>query len=112
MKLTLNILCMQLLYIATLVFLWITSESKRSFPAGQGLNLVDRKGENYSNTMVTKTKLEKRKVKKCSAEGTGRARLKVLYQNGGNITHTHKMLEQIEGMLDSVRPHCFFMAEN
>ena len=112
MKLTLNIICMQLLYIATLVLLWITSESKRSFPAGQGLNLVDEKGENYSNTMVTKTKLEKRKVKKCSAEGTGRARLKVLYQNGGNITHTHKMLEQIEGMLDSVRPHCFFMAEN
>ena len=74
--------------------------------------MVDKQGDNYSDTMVTKTKQARRNNTKCSAEGTGRARLKVLYQNGGNIIHTHEILEQIEGMLDSVRPHCFFMAEN
>ena len=62
--------------------------------------------------MVTKTKQAKRDAKTYSANGTGRARLKVLYQNGGNVKHTHQMIEQIETMLDSVRPHCFFMAEN
>ena len=86
MKLTLRHICMQLLCIATLVLLWISSEPKRAIP-GQQLISVDKQGDNLSDIMVTKTKQARRNVKKCSAEGTGRARLKVLFQNGGNIIH-------------------------
>ena len=48
--------------------------------------MVDKQGDyNLSDTMVTKAKQARRDTKAYSAKGTGRARLKVLYQNGGNV---------------------------
>ena len=77
---------MHALCIAILVILWSASESKRTFPGQLRLDLVDKQGDyNLSDTMVTKAKQARRDTKAYSAKGTGRARLKVLYQNGGNV---------------------------
>ena len=45
------------------------------------------------------------------ANGTGKDRLKVLFQNGGNKEKTFEDIEEIEGMLSRTRPHVFFMSE-
>ena len=64
--------------------------------------------------MVTKrvTKKDYEKEKRCSANGTGKEQLKILYQNGGNVDSTFGMIDIVEDMLDSIRPHVLFMAEN
>ena len=97
-----------------LFVIWAFSAAKRHHSSVEFCDLVDWQGDNYSNTlnMVTKTKQARRDEKQFSALGTGRARIKVLFQNGGNVQDSYPMMEQIENMLDSVRPHILFMAEN
>ena len=58
---------------------------------------------------ITKRKYEEKK--RCGANGTGKDRLKVLYQNGGNKKNTFEYIEQIEKLLNNTRPHVFFMSE-
>ena len=60
--------------------------------------------------MVTKKVYNQQK--RYSANGTGKCNLKIVFQNGGNKTHTYDMIENIETMLDQTRPHVLFMCEN
>ena len=92
-----------------LVLTGALTDPKRYFPEPADFS-VDRQGRYQGTTMVTKKVYNEKK--RCSANGTGKERLKILYQNGGNVTHTSNMLPAIETMLDSVRPHVVFMAEN
>ena len=88
---------------------------KRRFPSVPSDRLVDRQGKiNGLHLMVTKrvTKKDYEKEKRCSANGTGKEQLKILYQNGGNVDSTFGMIDIVEDMLDSIRPHVLFMAEN
>ena len=45
------------------------------------------------------------------ANGSGKDRLKVLYQNGGAKEKTIEIIQHIETMLSKTRPHVFFMSE-
>ena len=45
------------------------------------------------------------------ANGSGKDRLKVLYQNGGAKEHTFEIIQNIESMLSQTRPYVFFMSE-
>ena len=94
-----------------IVILCVLCQSKRHHSEESDCVLVDKRGDNYSN-MVTKTKQKYNDKKRCSAVGTGKSRLKILYQNGGNVIHTYSMIEEIETMLDNVRPHVLYMCEN
>ena len=85
--------------------------SKRHNSVESDSDLVDKRGDIISN-MVTKTKKKYDEKKRCSAVGTGKSRLKILYQNGGNVKHTIQMIGPIEDMLNNVRPHVLFMSEN
>ena len=65
---------------------------KRYFPA-EAVTLVDKRGNaHFGDTMVTKTKQAYNEKKRCGANGNGNNRLKVLYQNGGNVIHTFGMI--------------------
>ena len=97
------------LLILTLVIGSLT-ESKRQFPVREVSFLVDRQSSYNGFTMVTKKVYNQQK--RYSANGTGKCNLKIVYQNGGNTTHTYNMIQNIETLLDSTRPHVLFMCEN
>ena len=60
--------------------------------------------------MVTKNEYEQKQ--RCGANGTGKDRLRICYQNGGNVKKTFEMISQIETMLNNMRPHVLYMSEN
>ena len=93
-----------------LVITWSLFGEKRQFPEPAKNFLVDRQGSKESITMVTRK--EYKKQKRYSANGTGKDRIKIVFQNGGNKQHTFDMIESIESMMDSTRPHVLFMCEN
>ena len=87
--------CMNLI-VSNLVTLWLISGLKQQFPVDSDYDLVDKRGNIDSNIMVTKTKQAYRDKKRCGALGSGKSRLKIMYQNGGNVIHTFDMIENIE----------------
>ena len=95
-----------------LIFLWAVLTAKRHYSEESDSVLVDKRGDIYSNIMVTKTKQQYRDEKRCGAAGTGKSRLKILYQNGGNVKYSYSMIEDIETMLNNTRPHVMYMCEN
>ncbi len=101
------------MFIRNLLILLVTCgacvTAKRYFPDLVCDFLVDRLDIN-GTTMVVKKVYDAKT--RCSANGTGKEKLKILYQNGGNVKKTYDMIDDIETMLDSVRPHVFFMCEN
>ena len=97
--------------VLVLIF-WLVSGLKQQFPVEGDCDLVDKRGSYNSNLMVTKTKQAYRDKKRCGALGSGKSRLKIMYQNGGNVIHTFDMIENIEKMMNNVRPHVMFMCEN
>mgnify|MGYP001248349392 FL=1 len=99
------------LYIVLLVNSLATVDPRQRFPVGGQGDLVDKRWL-ITDNMVTKRKAEREKTERYSARGTGKQMLKILYQNGGNVTHTYNMIGDIETMLNANRPHVFMMAEN
>ena len=61
------------------------------------------------NKRVTKKAYEAEE--RMGANGSGKDRLKVLYQNGGAKENTNEIIGNIESMLSKTRPHVFFMSE-
>ena len=58
------------------------------------------------------TKKEYDQKERLGANGIGKDRLKVLYQNGGAKEKTIEIFERIETMLSNTRPHVFFISES
>ena len=92
------------LYITLLVNSLVTFDPRQRFPVGGQGDLVDKRWL-ITDNMVTKRKAEREKTERYSARGTGKQMLKILYQNGGNVTHTYNMIGDIETMLNANRPH-------
>ena len=82
--------------------------AKRQFPRQCEL-LVDRQSKAIP-AMVTKKVYEQQP--RYSANGTGKDRLRVVYQNGGNYKHSFELITEIETLLNNTRPHVLYMAEN
>ena len=75
--------------------------------------MVDKRWLTSDNTTImVNSNNDNDKTKRCSAGGTGKQTLKILYQNGGNVDNTFGMIGEIETMLALNLPHLFFMAEN
>ena len=72
-----NLLILSLLCIGVLI------DTKEKFPKSDLCNLVDRPGS-YLGNIAMVTKKVYNKEKRCGANGTGNAQLKIIYQNGGN----------------------------
>ena len=66
-----------------ILFVIALSEIKRQFPSVLRSLTDTNPGNVNGNIMVTKKVYEQKE--RCSANGTGKAGLKVLYQNGGNV---------------------------
>ena len=105
-----NINYMVIKYLLLIVLL-AASLPRQRFPAGVN-DLVDKRWLITIDNMVNTRKKDTEKTKRYSAKGTGKQSLKILYQNGGNVDDTFGMFKDIETMLNTNRPHCFFMAEN
>ena len=94
-----------------LYYIWpaFQCEDTQQFPLVASLdNLVDH------SMVVEKKKLTKKAYEaqeRMGANGTGKDRLKVLFQNGGSKEKTFDYIEDIETMLSQTRPHVFFMSE-
>ena len=83
------ILTLMNLVLTVILSYWILAGLKQQFPVVIGeCDLVDKRGNIFSNIMVTKTKQAYREKKRCGALGSGKSRLKIMYQNGGNVIHT------------------------
>ncbi len=107
---------MNLWILSILVLITASDNLKLGFPS-EGLdNLVDLCDYTIGNSMVNNnTRLTKKRYdeeKRYGANGTGKDRLKVCYQNRGNKLHTFDMIDDIETMLNNVRPHVLIMSEN
>ena len=95
-----------------LLVLVTVSISRQHFPVKEKGALVDKRWLTYSFDTMRKHKDNNDKPKRYSAGGTGKQKLKILYQNGGDVDNTFGMIGQIETMLTVNQPHLFFMAEN
>ena len=77
-------------------------------------NLVDHPlctFEEDLNMTARVTKKAYEAEERMGANGSGKDRLKVLYQNGGAKEHTFEIIQNIESMLSQTRPYVFFMSE-
>ena len=97
---------------AVIVILIAVLLSRQQFPVEESGDLVDKRWLTAHDTMVTQRKTDL-KAKRYSAGGTGKQKLKILYQNGGNYDNTFdNLMRDIELMLNQNQPHVFYMAEN
>ena len=107
---------MKLLLVLYLIWPASGFGNTQQFPLLASLdNLVDQFWTKSKKIMVVeKKKLTKKDYEaqeRMGANGTGKDRLKVLFQNGGNKEKTFDYIEDIESMLSQTRPHVFFMSE-
>ena len=68
--------------------------------------------EKQSDQTEKATRRQYEEKRRYGANGTGKDRLKVLFQNGGNKKNTFEYIGIVENLLNRVRPHVFFMCEN
>ena len=96
------------LLISLVICTWALVLAKQQFPRSE----FRKSWTNTATGDKMVTKKEYNQKERCGANGTGKDRLRVLYQNGGNLIHTFGIISQIETMLNNVRPHVFYMSEN
>ena len=97
------------LLILLVIVIWVFEPAKRQFPREKEFEISEKiiaKGRE----MVTKKKYEEEK--RCGANGSGKDRLRVVYQNGGNYKYSFEIISQIETIMQNTRPHVLFMSEN
>merc|ERR1711860_267588 len=96
------------LLILLVIVIRVSEPAKRHFPSKEFVE----KEEYIANSIEMVTKKEYEEKKRCGANGSGKDRLRVVYQNGGNYTHSFEIISGIETMMQRTRPHVLFMSEN